>query len=68
MHSHEAIGVVERGKVKLPKNVRLADGTAVRVTWGDADASLALPYDRHPVTEGDVRADIAWAVREYRTR
>jgi hypothetical protein len=64
--THETTGVVERGTVKLPPDVQLPDGTTVRVSWNEAEAAPKKPYDRQPLTEDDVRADLAWATKESR--
>ncbi len=66
-NAHHAIGVVERGGIKLPPNIQLPEGTQVRISWEEAESSSVMPYDRQPLTEDDVRADIDWAMKEPRT-
>ncbi len=67
--THETTGVVEHGNVKLPPGVQLPEGTPVRVSWDDiGPAPDDRPYDRHALTEEDVRADLAWATRDSRTQ
>lgn len=61
--AHETTGVVEGGSIRLPPDIQLPEGTTVRVSWNDAG-----PYDRQPLTEGEVRADLAWATREPPTK
>ncbi len=65
-NSHHTIGVVERGGIKLPPDIQLPEGTQVRISWEEVESSSAMPYDRHPLTEDDVRADIDWAMKEPR--
>ena len=57
----ELIGVVEKGKVALPPGVHLADGVKVRVVVQEARTAEAQPYDREPLDEAEIRADIEWA-------
>jgi hypothetical protein len=64
--THETTGVVERGSIRLPPDVRLPEGTAVRVSWDEVEPASKKPYDRQPLTEDDVRADLAWATKELR--
>ncbi len=66
--TREVTGVVERGSVKLPPDVQLPEGTTVRISWDDVGPSPDGPYDRQPLTEEDVRADLAWATRESRAK
>ncbi len=65
---HETTGVVEKGSVTLPCDVHIREGTTVRISWEDDELAVSKPYDRRPLTEADVRADIAWAVRERREK
>lgn len=57
--NHELEGVVREGKVILPEKMVLPDGTRVRVIWQDGET--VRPYDREPVAENDVQADLDWA-------
>ena len=56
----EATGIVEHGKVKLPRGVVLPDGTPVKISWQEAGAAEP-PLEREALTEDDVAADVAWA-------
>jgi hypothetical protein len=56
---NEAVGVVENGQIRLEPAVKLPEGATVRILWDEA--SEARPYDREPVSEEAVRADLSWA-------
>jgi predicted DNA-binding antitoxin AbrB/MazE fold protein len=56
----EIIGVVENGQIKLPRTLRLPDGSRVRVIVDDEEPQQAA-YDREALTEEDVVADLRWA-------
>lgn len=64
--THETIGIVERGIVRLPPDVQLPEGTTVRVSWHEVEPPTEKPCDRQPLTEDDVRADLAWVTKESR--
>ena len=57
----EIIGVVEKGMVKLPSAVHLPDGLRVKVVWDEQGETDVKPYDRAPLTQEDVDADLQWA-------
>jgi hypothetical protein len=57
----EIIAVVENGQIKLPPEVHLPDGLTVRVIWAKENASKSGPYDREPLTEEDIEADLRMA-------
>lgn len=61
----QVIAVVEKGQIKLPPDVRLPDGLKVLVIWGEDDEHLAVPYDRKPLTEEDVSAELHWATGDH---
>jgi hypothetical protein len=54
----ELIGIVEDGVVRLPPQATLPEGARVRVVY---EPAADQPFDREPVSETDVLADIAWA-------
>jgi hypothetical protein len=53
----EVIGIVERGVVRLPEETSLPEGARVRVLYEPP----AEPFEREPLLEDDILADIAWA-------
>jgi regulator of sirC expression with transglutaminase-like and TPR domain len=58
--------VVEDGQIKLPPGLQLPDGLKVRVSWDDEEVTTA-PYDREPLTQEDVQAELQWATgRRFR--
>jgi hypothetical protein len=58
----EAIGIVEKGAVKLPETVHLPDGLEVRVVWDDSATAVPGPaMEREPLSREDVEKDVAWA-------
>jgi hypothetical protein len=56
----EIVTIVKNGRIELPSDLRLPDGTEVRLVWNDS-ASKLPPYDREELSEEDVRADLRWA-------
>ena len=62
----EIIGVVEKGMVKLPAAVHLPDGLKVKVVWDEQGETGVKPYDRAPLTQKDVDADLQWGVNRQR--
>ena len=57
----EISGIVRDGCIVLPPSVHLREGTAVRVIVEDPRADVSEPYEREPLSEESVLADIAWA-------
>ena len=57
----EVFGVVKDGKVELPASVHLPEGAEVRVIVAPEALAGAQPFEREPVGETSVLADIAWA-------
>lgn len=56
----EVTAIVENGQIRLPAGVQLPDGLQVRIVWDDSMREQK-PYERTPLTEEDVRADLVWA-------
>lgn len=52
----EVTGIVENGRITLPASVHLPDGVRVRVIFEEP-----LPFEREPLDEAEVAADLAWA-------
>ncbi len=55
--SVELIGIVEHGVVRLPDQASLPEGARVRIVYEPPEP----PFDREPLLEDDVLADIEWA-------
>lgn len=53
----EVTGVVKDGRIELPSTVKLPEGAHVRVILDGDEA----PYEREPVSEESVAADLVWA-------
>jgi hypothetical protein len=53
----EFVGIIEHGLVRLPEKASLPEGAHVRVVYEPPTE----PFDREPLLEEDVLADIAWA-------
>jgi predicted DNA-binding antitoxin AbrB/MazE fold protein len=61
----EAIGIVEKGAIKLPPSVVLPEGTEVRVAWEEKKDDATRPLERESLSPEDVAADIAWATGKH---
>ena len=61
----EVIGVVERGQIRVPADVRLPEGARLRIMWDEAPNRPAHPIESEPLTLEDLEVDIQWA-RETR--
>ena len=56
-----AIGVVEQGRIRLPGEIVLPEGYEVLVQWDEEPGPRRPFLEREPLTEEDIRHDIAWA-------
>jgi hypothetical protein len=56
-----ATGVVMEGRITLPEDVLLPEGTRVVVEWDEGSMQRRPYLERQPLTEEDVQHDIAWA-------
>ncbi|MBI3910599.1 MAG: hypothetical protein HY320_06665 [Armatimonadetes bacterium] len=56
----ETIAIVEGGRIVLPPEAQIPDGARVRIIW-DEEKETGRPYEREPLAEEEVRADLEWA-------
>jgi hypothetical protein len=55
-----AVGVVEAGRIKLPEEVALPEGSKVLVQWDTEDGQATHYLEREPLTLDDIRHDLDW--------
>jgi hypothetical protein len=56
-----ATGIVEGGRIVLPEDVHLPEGTRVRVEWDESPTEWGPPLEREAWGAADVQQEIEWA-------